>query len=184
MQAIAEMGMIKAQGDREQAMSEAEWKQLSNLIENDRRERVSGPIYIRTHMMHIYRYIRTYTYKHTYIYDASSVISFALASLLFSMGVLMKIASTARFSMGTTRGTACTASFSVSTTILTACTARFSTDTTILTVCTARFSMGTTIMTACTVFFLVRCLQPRRQVQRSAYTCVACHTTSMTHEAR
>lgn len=37
--AIAEMGMIKAQGDREQAMSEAEWKQLSNLIENDRRER-------------------------------------------------------------------------------------------------------------------------------------------------
>ncbi len=33
--------MIKAQGDREQAMSEAEWKQLSNLIENDRRERVS-----------------------------------------------------------------------------------------------------------------------------------------------
>lgn len=40
MQAIAEMGMIKAQGDREQAMSEAEWKQLSNLIENDRRERV------------------------------------------------------------------------------------------------------------------------------------------------
>lgn len=32
--------MIKAQGDREQAMSEAEWKQLSNLIENDRRERV------------------------------------------------------------------------------------------------------------------------------------------------
>ncbi len=76
------MGMIKAQGDREQAMSEAEWKQLSNLIENDRRERVSGPIYIRTHMMHIYSYIRTYTYKHTYIYDASSVISFALASLL------------------------------------------------------------------------------------------------------
>ena len=41
MQAIAEMGIIKAQGDREQAMSEAEWKQLSNLIENDRRERVS-----------------------------------------------------------------------------------------------------------------------------------------------
>lgn len=40
MQAIAEMAMIKAQGDREQAMSEAEWKQLSNLIENDRRERV------------------------------------------------------------------------------------------------------------------------------------------------
>lgn len=36
--------MIKAQGDREQAMSEAEWKQLSNLIENDRRERVSGPV--------------------------------------------------------------------------------------------------------------------------------------------
>jgi len=35
------MGMIKAQGDREQAMSEAEWKQLSNLIENDRQERVS-----------------------------------------------------------------------------------------------------------------------------------------------
>lgn len=34
------MAMIKAQGDREQAMSEAEWKQLSNLIENDRRERV------------------------------------------------------------------------------------------------------------------------------------------------
>ena len=32
--------MIKVQGDREQAMSEAEWKQLSNLIENDRRERV------------------------------------------------------------------------------------------------------------------------------------------------
>ena len=42
LQAIAEMGMIKAQGDREQAMSEAEWKQLSNLIENDRRERVSS----------------------------------------------------------------------------------------------------------------------------------------------
>jgi len=41
LQAIAEMGMIKAQGDREQAMSEAEWKQLSNLIENDRQERVS-----------------------------------------------------------------------------------------------------------------------------------------------
>ena len=40
MQAIAEMALIKAQGDREQAMSEAEWKQLSNLIENDRRERV------------------------------------------------------------------------------------------------------------------------------------------------
>ena len=40
LQAIAEMAMIKAQGDREQAMSEAEWKQLSNLIENDRRERV------------------------------------------------------------------------------------------------------------------------------------------------
>ena len=40
VQAIAEMAMIKAQGDREQAMSEAEWKQLSNLIENDRRERV------------------------------------------------------------------------------------------------------------------------------------------------
>ena len=40
VQAIAEMGMIKVQGDREQAMSEAEWKQLSNLIENDRRERV------------------------------------------------------------------------------------------------------------------------------------------------
>ena len=38
------MGMIKAQGDREQAMSEAEWKQLSNLIENDRRERVSDPL--------------------------------------------------------------------------------------------------------------------------------------------
>ena len=38
------MGMIKAQGDREQAMSEAEWKQLSNLIENDRRERVSDPV--------------------------------------------------------------------------------------------------------------------------------------------
>ena len=36
--------MIKAQGDREQAMSEAEWKQLSNLIENDRQERVSSPI--------------------------------------------------------------------------------------------------------------------------------------------
>lgn len=40
MQAIAEMGMIKTQGDREQAMSEAEWKQLSNLIEIDRHERV------------------------------------------------------------------------------------------------------------------------------------------------
>lgn len=40
VQAIAEMAMIKVQGDREQAMSEAEWKQLSNLIENDRRERV------------------------------------------------------------------------------------------------------------------------------------------------
>ncbi len=40
MQAIGEMAMIKAQGDREQAMSEAEWKQLSNLIENDRKERV------------------------------------------------------------------------------------------------------------------------------------------------
>ena len=40
LQAIGEMAMIKAQGDREQAMSEAEWKQLSNLIENDRRERV------------------------------------------------------------------------------------------------------------------------------------------------
>lgn len=37
--AILEMGTIKAQGDREQAMAEAEWKQLSNLIENDRRER-------------------------------------------------------------------------------------------------------------------------------------------------
>ncbi|KAL3134675.1 Outer dynein arm protein 1 [Trebouxia sp. C0010 RCD-2024] len=37
--AIAEMGMIKTQGDREQAMSEAEWKQLSNLIEIDRHER-------------------------------------------------------------------------------------------------------------------------------------------------
>ena len=32
--------MIKAQGDREQANAEAEWKQLSNLIESDRRERV------------------------------------------------------------------------------------------------------------------------------------------------
>ena len=51
--------MIKAQGDREQAMSEAEWKQLSNLIDNDRRERVSGPIYMmHTYIcIHIYRHI-------------------------------------------------------------------------------------------------------------------------------
>ena len=41
---MGEMTMIKAQGDREQAMSEAEWKQLSNLIENDRQERVSDLI--------------------------------------------------------------------------------------------------------------------------------------------
>ena len=66
--------MIKAQGDREQAMSEAEWKQLSNLIENDRRERVSGP-HIYDAYIHMYTYIQTYTV-------ASTVSLFTLASLL------------------------------------------------------------------------------------------------------
>lgn len=56
------MGLIKAQGDREQAMSEAEWKQLSNLIENDRRERVSHPLHpCYLHIDHLIIIIRHIT---------------------------------------------------------------------------------------------------------------------------